>query len=117
MLSHSKAILCTTRALKHYIKSRSEDLMPPCDFTVQFTKWTLKNNVFLFLYKLYRQENGMAMGVCVLAPNYAHVFLGLWKEGYAFSNQNPSKEKTVWWGRYFDGLMWVFSDSERLLCL
>lgn len=104
VLSHSKAILCTTRAFKHYLKSRSEDLMPPCDFTVQFTKWTLINNVFLFLNELYRQENGTAMGVC-LAPNYANSFLGLWKEGYTFSNQNPSKEKIVWWGRYFDGVI------------
>lgn len=119
MLSHSEGILCTTRVLKHYLKSRSEDLMPPYDFTVQFTKWTLKNNVFLFLDKLYRQENGMAMGVC-LAPNYANSFLGLWEGGYTFSNRNPSKEKIVWQGRYFDGVMWVFSDSEkgiRLLCL
>lgn len=86
--------------------------MSPCDFSAQFTKWTLKNNVFLFLGKLYRQENGTAMGVC-LAPNYANPFLGLWKKEYTFSNQNPSKEKFVWWGGYVDGVMWVFFDSEK----
>lgn len=40
-------------ALKHYLSSRPEHVMPPTDFTVQLTEWTLKNNIFLFQDKLY----------------------------------------------------------------
>lgn len=102
------------KALKHYLGSRPDDLMPPTDFIVQLTEWTLKNNVFLFQDKLYKQEKGTAMGAC-FAPNYANLFLGLWEEQHIFSNQNPFKDCIVWWGRFIDDVIIFFSGSEEEL--
>ncbi|XP_026098621.1 uncharacterized protein LOC113069710 [Carassius auratus] len=101
-------------ALKHYLSSRPEHLMPPSDFIVQLTEWTLKNNIFLFQDILYRQEKGTAMGAC-FAPNYANLFLGLWEERYIFSHVNPFKDKILWWGRYIDDVILMFSGSEKEL--
>ncbi len=33
-------------ALRHYLGSRPDDLMPSSDFIMRLTGWTLKNNVF-----------------------------------------------------------------------
>uniref|UniRef100_A0A3P8RTI8 Reverse transcriptase domain-containing protein n=1 Tax=Amphiprion percula TaxID=161767 RepID=A0A3P8RTI8_AMPPE len=62
-------------ALRHYLGNRDSDQMPPTDFLIQLTEWTLRNNIFLFEDKLYKQEKGTAMGAC-FAPNYANLFLG-----------------------------------------
>ena len=101
-------------ALRHFLRSRPDDLMPPSAFIIQLTEWTLKNNVFLFQDKLYKQEKGTAMGAC-FAPNYANLFLGLWEEQYIFSNLNPYKDKIVYWGRYIDDICLFFSSSEQEL--
>lgn len=49
-------------ALKHYLQQRPEHSMPRSDFIVSLTEWTLKNNVFLLQDKLFRQQEGTAMG-------------------------------------------------------
>lgn len=101
-------------ALRYYLGNRREDQMPPTDFIIQLTEWTLNNNIFLFEDKLYKQEKGTAMGAC-FAPNYANLFLGLWEELYIYSDLNPFKDKIVWWGRYIDDVILFFSGSQQEL--
>lgn len=33
-------------SMRYYLKSRSKHALPPSDFIVRLTEWTLKNNVF-----------------------------------------------------------------------
>lgn len=68
-------------SMRYYLKSRSKDALPPSDFIVHLTEWTLENIFFcLFLFEdyLYREEKGTAMGAN-FGPNYANVFFGLWE--------------------------------------
>lgn len=85
--------------------------LSPSDLIVQLTEWTLKNNVFPFQDKLYRQEKGTAMAAC-FAPNYANLFLGWWEECYIFSQVNPFRDKVLWWGRFTDDVILFFSGIE-----
>ena len=62
--------------------------MPPSNFIVSLTEWTLKNNIFLFQNQLYRQEQGTAMGAAY-APSYAGLFLGQWEHKFIYSETNP----------------------------
>ncbi len=64
------------KALQHFLMNRPIDSLPPSEFIIQLTEWTLKNNVFLFQDLLYIQFQGTAMGAC-FAPNYTNLFLGL----------------------------------------
>ena len=101
-------------ALKHYLRRRPEGVIPPTDFLLQLTEWTLKNNVFIFQDSVYRQQKGTAMGAC-FAPNYANLTLGLWEELYILCSVNPFFEKIKWYGRYIDDILFLFSGSEQEL--
>ena len=101
-------------ALKHYLERRPPELMPPAAFLVELTKWTLHNNVFLFLNQIYKQQKGTAMGAC-FAPNYANLFLGYWEEKYVYSNSNIFLDKIIWWGRYIDDVLLFWSGSKEEL--
>ena len=94
--------------------NRPTDSLPPSEFILQLTEWTLKNNVFLFQDQLYTQDRGTAMGAC-FAPNYANLFLGLWEKDCVYSSNYSDRIK--WWGRYIDDILlfWTGSEEELLL--
>ncbi|KAJ0060014.1 hypothetical protein NL108_018667 [Boleophthalmus pectinirostris] len=101
-------------ALEHYLKKRTSETMPPAGFILKLTEWTLKNNIFLFQQQLYKQQKGTAMGAC-FAPNYANLYLSFWEENYVFSNLNNLRDKILWWGRYIDDVILLWSGSEQEL--
>lgn len=66
------------RAMHYFLRQRPPDSLPPTEFIVELTEWTLRNNIFLFQDELFLQTRGTAMGAC-FAPNYANLFSGLWE--------------------------------------
>ncbi|XP_063064237.1 uncharacterized protein LOC134456700 [Engraulis encrasicolus] len=98
-------------ALRYFLQQRPNTNSPPTDFLVDLTNWTLRNNIFLFQDKLYRQIKGTAMGAAY-APNYAGLYLGLWEERYIYSHTNPFKHRIKYYGRYIDDLCFLFSGPE-----
>lgn len=52
-------------ALNYFLQQRAEEELPPRDFIVTLTEWTLKNNVFVFQDKIYKQLQGTAMGAAL----------------------------------------------------
>lgn len=101
-------------ALQHYLSYRS-DVLPPNYFLLLLTEWTLHNNVFLFQDSLYRQLKGTAMGAC-FAPNYANLFLGFWEEQYIYNqSKNLFCDKMVFWGRFIDDILLIWSGTESEL--
>lgn len=98
-------------ALQHYLSYRSDSL-PPNQFLLSLTEWTLHNNVFLFQDFLYRQLKGTAMGAC-FAPNYANLFLGYWEEQYIYNqSRNSFCDKIIFWGRFIDDILLIWSGTE-----
>lgn len=101
-------------ALQHFLQQRLNPDTPPTDFIVDLTNWTLKNNIFLFQDKLFRQIKGTAMGAAY-APNYAELYLGMWEEKFIYSNINPFRDFIRWYGGYIDDLFFIFTGTEQQL--
>ncbi len=51
------------------------------------------------------------MGAC-FASNYANVFLGLWENRFVFSDSYPYLKNIVWWERFIDDVILIWSGSE-----
>ncbi len=101
-------------ALKLHLNKRPVEDMPPSDFIVSLTKWTINSYVFMFQDQLLKQVKGTAMGVAY-APSYTGLFLGLWEEKYIYSPANPFLDKVKWFGRYTDDLVFIFDGNEQEL--
>lgn len=101
-------------AIKHFLTSRESESMPPNDFILQLTEWTLTHNVFCFEDDIYRQIKGTAMGAC-FAPSYACLFLGLWEKEHIHSACNPFRENLIFYCRYIDDLLCCFKGTEANL--
>ena len=100
--------------LTHFLSRRPESEMPPTDFLLSLTEWTLNNNIFIFQDKIFKQIKGCAMGACY-SPSYAGLFLGKWEEDFVLNQEmNAYLKHIVWWGHYIDDvcLFWSRSDSE-----
>ena len=41
--------------------------------------------------------------------------MGLWEETFVYSSLNQFIEKIVWWGRYIDDILCIFSGTEQEL--
>ena len=74
------------KALQHFLMNRHTGSLPPSEFIIQLTEWTLKNNVFLFQDLLYIQVQGTAMGAC-FAPNYTNLFFRFMGKGFCLYKQ------------------------------
>ncbi len=103
-------------ALSHYLEKRHPEQMPPSVFILQLAEWTLHNNVFLFQNQFFKQNKGTAMGAC-FAPNYSNLFMGAWEETFVYSDLNIFLDKIIWWGRYIDDIILLWSGSETELLL
>lgn len=101
-------------ALSHYLEERHPEQMPPAVFILQLAEWTLHNNVFLFQNQFFKQRKGTAMGAC-FAPNYSNLFMGVWEETFVYSDLNVFLDKIIWWGRYIDDIILLWSGSKTEL--
>ena len=54
------------------------------------------------------------MGAC-FAPNYANLYMGFWEDKFVFSDLNVFRDKILWWGRYIDDVLLLWSGSEQEL--
>jgi len=102
-------------ALRHFLRGRPEYEMPPTDFLLALTEWTLTNNIFVFQDKIFKQTKGCAMGACY-SPSYAGLYLGKWEEDFIFNQESHLFYKyIIWWGRYIDDICLFWSGSETEL--
>lgn len=62
------------QALAHFLRVRPSSEMPPNDFLLSMTEWTLSNMV-IFQERIYKQKTDCSMGDCY-SPSYAGLFLG-----------------------------------------
>lgn len=81
-------------ALTHFLSRRSESEMPPTDFLLSLTKWTLNNNIFIFQDKTFKQIKGCAIGACY-SPSYADLFLGKWEEDFVLNQEKNAFFKNI----------------------
>lgn len=54
------------------------------------------------------------MGEC-FTPNYGNLFMGFWEEKFAYSSLNVYRGKIIWWGRYIDDVLLLWSGAETEL--
>lgn len=102
-------------ALTYFLKLRPASEMPPTDFLLSLTEWTLTNNIFIFQDKIFKQTKGCAMGACY-SPSYAGLFVGKWEEDFVFNcEMNMFLKYIVWWRRYIDDVCLIWSGSETEL--
>lgn len=74
------------------------------------THWTLRNNIFLFQDRLFKQVKGTAMGA-------AYAFQWCWPvpRPLGRTERLQPHESIHFYGRYVDGLFFGFSGSETFL--
>ena len=79
-IDHSEGI----KALRHYLQSREKGLMPPKNFFLQLTQWTLHNNVFYFRINSFsRLRVQLCMFISrILGRKCVHGSLNLFRERY-----------------------------------
>lgn len=54
------------------------------------------------------------MGAC-FALNYSNLFMGAWEETFVYCNLNIFLDKIIWWGRFIDDIILLWSGSETEL--
>ena len=52
-------------AMHHFLSTQPETEMPPTEFIVSLTEWTLNHNIFIFQDRI-KQVKGCAMGATAL---------------------------------------------------
>lgn len=70
--------------LPHYLNRCPAGSIPPTDFKLRLTEWTLKNNIFPFQECLFQQQKRTPMGACY-GPSLANLFMGLDDLKFIFS--------------------------------
>lgn len=53
--------------------------------------------------------------IACFAPNYSNLFMGAWEETFVYSDLNIYLDKIIWWGRYIDDIILLWSGSETEL--
>lgn len=85
--------------------------MPPTDFLLKLTEWTLTNNIFIFQDKIFKQTKG-----CAMWTSYAGLFLGKWEEDFVLNGDiNICHKNILWYGHFIADLCLFRSGSENEL--
>ena len=88
-IPHSHGIQTCKEALTRTEKTNPEQ--PPVEVLTQLLEIVLKNNIFEFNGKAYKQIQGTAMG-SKASPSYANLFMGKVEETF-LSNKRPQSSK------------------------
>ncbi len=104
-IPHDEGLMAITEAL-----DTRRDKSPPTLFIRELTEFILKNNVFQFNQKFYKQVQGTAMGT-KMAPSYANLFMAKLEKDLLQNAPGPTP--TTWW-RYIDDIfiIWEHSATE-----
>ena len=95
--------------LKNVLDSRV-DKQVKTDTFIELTEIVLKNNIFEFSDKTYKQIRGTAIGT-KFAPPYAVLFMEALEEKILSKVQ---KKPSVWW-RYIDDIFFIWEHGEESL--
>jgi len=63
------------KALMHYLEKRPPEQMPPAEFILKLTEWTLTNNVFLFQNKFFKHS--FDLGHSKSCYSFMHILITL----------------------------------------
>jgi hypothetical protein len=105
-----------TSACKEYLENRTEDNDDEENIVSTNSILTalglcLKNNLFSFNNKIYKQISGVGTGI-KLAPTYACLGLGKY-EKLAFSSNQGLLERIVLWKRFIDDVFMLFNGCKE----
>ena len=95
--------------LKDFLDSRV-DKQVTIDTFIELTELVLKNNIFEFSDKTYKQIRGTAIGT-KFAPPYAVLFMAALEEKIL---SKVKKKPSVWW-RYIDDIFFIWEHVEESL--
>ena len=95
--------------LKDFLDSRV-DKQVTTDTLIELTELVLKNNIFEFSDKTYKQIRGTAIGT-KFAPPYAVLFMAALEEKIL---SKVKKKPSVWW-RYIDDIFVIWEHGEESL--
>ena len=95
--------------LKDFLDSRV-DKQVTTDTLIELTELVLKNNIFEFSDKTYKQIRGTAIGT-KFAPPYAVLFMAALEEKIL---SKVKKKPSVWW-RYIDDIFFIWEHGEESL--
>ena len=97
-------------ALRHHLATRHpESIAPPTEDVITVVEHVLRNNVFTFEDKFYRQTCGMAMG-SPMAPSIANLFMAWLEERMLNSSPVPVRDEL--WKRFIDDILLLWTGSE-----
>ena len=95
--------------LKDFLDSRV-DKQVTTDILIELAELVLKNNIFEFFDKTYKQIRGTAIGT-KFAPPYAVLFIAALEEKIL---SKVKKKPSVWW-RYIDDMFFIWEHGEESL--
>ena len=95
--------------LKDFLGGRV-DKQVTTDTLIELAELVLKNNIFEFSDKTYKQIHGTAIGT-KFAPPYAVLFMAALEEKILSKGK---KKPSVWW-RYIDNLLFIWEHGEESL--
>ena len=95
--------------LKDFLDSRV-DKQVTTDTLIELAELVLKNNIFEFSDKIYKQIRGTAIGT-KFAPPYAILFMAALEEKIL---NKVKKKPNVWW-RYIDDIFFIWEHGEESL--
>ena len=95
--------------LKDFLDSRV-DKQVTTDTSIELAELVLKNNIFEFSDKTYKQIRGTAIGTKFVPP-YAVLFMAVLEEK---TLSEVKKKPSVWW-RYIDDIFFIWEYGEESL--
>lgn len=97
-------------AMSYFLEPQKDNL--PVKILLELSELILKTNYFMFDKKYYVQTQGSAMG-SPFSPNYANLYMGLWEKRYISDESvNPLLKHVLFWIRYIDDILLVFTGTE-----
>ncbi|KAJ1189219.1 hypothetical protein NDU88_005969 [Pleurodeles waltl] len=102
-------------AVSKCLSTRSVQYLTRNAMILDFLKFSLQNNYFLFDGNYYLQLQGTAMGA-KFAPPYACILMGAVENHWLWSDRSDQFIKhIIFWGRYIDDILLIWQGSEAHL--
>jgi len=105
-IPHSEGLKACLQAFKYWEEINPQQ--PPAEILCNLLEVVLKNNMFEFNNKQYKQLYGTAMGTRT-APSYANTFMGSLEQTILESTQKKPK----YYRRYIDDILMIWEYSEE----
>lgn len=84
------------------------------EFILLSLEYLLTHNFFVFDGDYYLQRCWASMGAC-FSPSLANLYMGWWERSRIFACGSPLRANTLFYGRYIDDLILIFSEEADSL--